>query len=516
MDLNFLINKAVKLHLRGRLDKAKEIYEKIIKIDQNNLIANANLGALLNAKKNYQKALYFLEKALLIKPNYVEALSNKGNSLKGLNEHKNALKLYDQALNIQPNFIDALNNKGNCLKSLDLFNEAIEIYDQILLLRPNFVDALYNQGICFYSIGNFDKAINNYNKAIEFYPEFVDAHYNLGRCFHSTGNFDKAINSYSKAIKFDPEIVDAHYNLGVIQLLKGNFHDGLKNYEWRKRRDAFKESLKLIDKNKEWDGNESLKNKKIFIYKEQGLGDYIQFCRYFKKLNDLGAKIILNTPKPLIPLISNMKVDVKILDGNEVSQYDYCSSIVSLPLVFNTDLNSIPKEIPYLFTPEVSKKKWNKKLGTKKIKKIGLKWTGNKNYHDDEYRSTNLNKLINLFDISVDFHSLEIEYSNDDENLLKNIKNLYCHKNEIIGFDNTAGLIETMDLIITADTSIAHLSGALGKKVWIMLPFFSDYRWLLKTENSPWYPTAKLYRQNKKDDWESIISKIKEDLSLIQ
>ena len=477
MDINFLLNKAVKLHIRGKLDKAREIYEKIIKFDQDNLIANGNLGALLNAKKNYQKALYFLEKAISIKPNYLEALNNKGNSLRGLERHEDALKIYDQILKIQPNFTDALNNKGNCLKNLDLFDQAIKIYNQALNLKPNFVDALYNQGICFHSIGNFNEAIKNYNKAIEFYPEFVDA----------------------------------HYNLGILQLLKGNFHDGLKNYEWRKKRNPFKETLKFFDKKKEWDGNESLKNKEIFIYKEQGLGDYIQYCRYLPIIYAMGAKIILDVPKSLKVLIDTMDFNYKIIDKPKPNQYDYFCSIISLPYLLNTDLNNIPKNVPYIFTPENAKKNWLKKLKTKKHL-VGIKWRGSTSYKDDKNRSMKLSEMIPLLNLPFEFHSLDIELNDEEKEIISENPNIVFHGKELLGMEKTAGLIENLELVISVDTSIAHIASSLGKPVWLLLSHLHDYRWLLNRNDSPWYPNLKIIKQTRNNNWSEVIKIVNKKL----
>ena len=478
MDLNFLINKAVKLHLRGKLDKAKEIYEKIIKFDQDNLIANANLGALLNAKKNYKKALYFLEKALSIKPNHVEALNNKGNSLRGLEQHESALEIYDQTLNIQPNFIDALNNKGNCLKNLNLFDKAIKIYNQVLLLKPNFADALYNQGICFHSTGNFDEAINNYNKAIEFEPDFIDA----------------------------------HYNLVILQLIKGNFLDGLKNYEWRKKRNPFKETLKFFDEKKEWDGNKSLNNKEIFIYKEQGLGDYIHYCRYLPIIYAMGAKIILDVPKSIKTLIDTMDFNYKIIDKPKPNQYDYFCSIISLPFLLNTDLNNIPKNVPYIFTPENEKKNWLKKLDTKNKYLVGIKWRGSTSYKDDNNRSIKLEEIKPLLNLPFEFHSLDIELHDEDKEIISENPNLIFHGNDLLGMEKTAGLIENLDLIISVDTSIAHIASSIGKPVWLLLSYLHDYRWMLNRDDSPWYPNLKIIKQTKHNNWSEVIKIVNKKL----
>lgn len=294
-------------------------------------------------------------------------------------------------------------------------------------------------------------------------------------------------------------------------MLQGNYEEGLKNYEWRKKRDQAKKYLKY-DNSREWLGDKNLENKTIFITKEQGFGDYIQYCRYLTLFKSLGAKIILDTPRVLRPMINNMGIDYKHIDDLKRLKFDYHCSIVSLPFVFNTTLSTIPKQNPYLFTPKNNIDFWAKKLNKGKKLRIGLKWTGSPSNVRNESRSTTLKELKPLFNLPFEFHSLEINYNEEDEDLLGKIINLECHKKDILGFDNTAGLIENMDLIITVDTSISHLCGALGKPVWILLAFTPDFRWLLNSDYTPWYPTAKLYRQSQKNNWRDLLSNVVKDL----
>lgn len=479
MDLKFLLDKAIKLHVHGKLDKAEIIYDKIIKFDANNLIANANLGSLNNSKKKYSKALRFLDHVLKMKPDFIDALNNKGNSLKGLNQYQEALTLYNKALEINHNFVDALNNKANCLRYLEKFEEALIFYEKVLKIKPNFVEAVYNKGICFYLLNQLNDAINCYQKTIELNPNFIEG----------------------------------YYNLGLLQLTQGNYKDGWKNYEWRQNRSNQKKEYPYINRFTNWTGKEDINNKTIFISKEQGLGDYIHYCRYLPMVQKLGAEIFLDTPKPLIPLINTMKIDYNHIDNLKDLKFDYHCPIVSLPYLFNTSQNNIPNQIPYLFTPRVKKEYWKKKLEKNEKKMIGIKWCGIATHKNDKNRSANLEKIKSLFDLPYEFHSLDFELKEEDKRILKEIPNLKFHGKDLLGLDSTAGLIEQLDLIISVDTSMAHLSASIGKKVWIILPHIPDYRWLLNCEDSPWYPNVKLYRQSKKDDWVKIINIIKKDIA---
>ena len=480
MDIQFLVNKAIKLHVRGRVDKAEEIYKKIINIDPNNIISLNNLGSILNTKENFEKSLSFVNRALEIKPDYADALNNKGNCLKGLNKFDEAIEYYKKALIIKPDFVGALNNLATSYNSIGRHEEAIPIFKKVIELKPNYYEALYNQGICLYNL-------------------------NL---------FDEAKDSYEKAIKVKPDFIEAYYNLSLLQMLQGNYKEGLKNYEWRKKRNKAKK-YPQFDNDIEWLGDKDLKNKIIYISKEQGLGDYIQHCRYLLLVKNLGATILLDTPKILKPMIETMNIDCTYLDNLKKIKFDYHCSIVSLALAFKTTLDTIPSKEPYFFTPKIIKLNWKKKLNGFKRLNIGLKWTGNSSYVDDMNRSTTLKELKPLFDLPYDFHSLEIEYTKEDEALLNNITNLKCHKKDIIGLDNTAGLIENLDLVISVNTSIAHLTGALGKKLWILLPS-PEYRWLLNRQDSPWYPKTKIYRHSTEGDWKTMVDKVKQDLKLLK
>ena len=477
MDTNFLLNKAIKLHLNGKIEKAETIYKKVIKLDQKNITAINNLASVLNVKKNYEKALIYLNEALKLKPDFIDALNNKAVSLNGLNDHENALIYCEKALKINPNFVNALINKANCLKSMNLLDDAILYYDKTIELKSNAIEAIFNKSICLYS----------------------------------QKRYEESLSGYKQAIKLKPDFVEAYYNLALLQMLLGNYNEGLKNYEWRKKRIKAKNYPKF-DHDIEWLGGQSLKNKTIYISKEQGIGDYIQYCRYLNLIKDLGATILLDAPKILRPMIDTMNIDCIYFDDIKKIKFDYHCSVVSLPLAFNTTLETIPGKEAYFFTPKNIKKDWEKKLNRFKRLNIGLKWTGNSSYTDDVHRSTTLKELKPLFDLPYDFHSLEIEYSKEDEDLLKNITNLKCHKKDLVGFDNTAGLIENLDLVISVNTSMAHLTGALGKKLWVLLSSVPEYRWLLDRQDSPWYPKTKIYRQSKQGDWKTMVDKIKKDL----
>ncbi len=480
MDLDFLLKKTIKHHLQGKIDKAELGYKKIIKAEPNNILANNNLASLMNIKKKYNHALILLNNILKLKPNFVDALNNKGISLIGLNNYDEALKIYNQLLKLKPDFLKAIVNKANCLKQMGYQEEALKYYKKASDIEPKNIEVIFNSAICYFELNQLDESEKLYNETIN----------------------------------LNPNLIDANFGLSIIKLLKGNYEEGLSLYEWRKKRSSFKK-YDFYNYKTEWLGDKDLKNKTIFITREQALGDYIQYCRYFSIIQTMGAKIVLDVPEQLKSMIDNMGIEYTSFENIKKTRFDYYCPIASLPYAFKTTLDTIPNKVPYLFTPKDIKNFWKEKLDNTKIK-IGLKWSGNPKYSDDKNRSTTLDKFLPLFELPFEFHSLHIDYTPFDEKTMINIPNLFCHKNEIIGLENTAGLIEAMDLVISVDTGIVQLCGALGKKFWNLLPYTSDYRWMLDRDDSPWFPTAKLYRQQNKNDWDAVIIKVKKDLSYLK
>lgn len=461
----------------GDTDKAKLNCEEIIKLDSNNIFAINNLGNLFALKDEYD----------------------------------NALSLFNRVITIKPNHPEALANKANCLQKIKKFSEALNFYKKAIEINPNLNNIYFSLGNCLLELRQYDEALINYKKVIKIKPDFYPAYTNQGNCLRYLNRLDEALISYKKAIEIKSDLVNPNINLGQLQLLLGNYKEGWKNYEWRKKINPKENHYLIFDKNIEWLGDKSLKGKTIYISREQGLGDYIFFCRYLPMIKKLDANIILDTPEKLIPLVNSMNIDCKYLNSTSKINFDYHCSIGSLPLAFKTEVKTIPNKTPYLFTPKQNKDFWQKKINKDRVN-IGIKWAGSESVLNNKNRSADLNIIKKLFDLPYDFHSLEVEYSKDDEQQLNKIQNLYCHKNEILGFENSAGIIEAMDLVLSVDTSIAHLCGAINKPTWILLPFIPNFRWLLNRQDTPWYPSVKLYRQSKENAWDDMIKKVKKDL----
>lgn len=505
-------NEAIRLFQSGDTQRALIILKNLLKKNPVNLSLLNDLAIMEVHQKKYQDAINNFNKIILIDKTFYQAYLNRGNCFLELQDYEYAKKDFQFLLSINYKSSTLNSSFANCLFHLDKYNEAITYYKKSLKESPNLINVLYDLAVCYENNNNYTEAIITYKKVLKESPDNLKALLNIANCFKEINNLTEAYKFYSKTIEIDSSFIEGQWNLSLLQLLQGNYNIGWKNYESRKKRKMREKNYPFLGEDIEWFGDKSINGKTIYISKEQGLGDYIQFCRYLPLVKDMGAKIILDTPPVLQTLINSLGIKFDYFDGLEKKQFQYHSSIMSLPLAFKTELNSIPNKTPYLFISNDKKNFWKKKLGKKMAKRVGLAWSGNSKHANNKNRSISLKHLQSLFELQLEFHSLQIEYNNDDKIFMNSINNLKNYENDLKDFSDTAGLIEEMDLIISVDTSVAHLSGALGKPVWILIPFSPDFRWLTKRNDSPWYPSAKLYRQTDIVNWKVILDKLKNDL----
>ena len=300
--------------------------------------------------------------------------------------------------------------------------------------------------------------------------------------------------------------------MSLLHLLRGNLDEGFKYFEWRlkiKKPTAAQARTNLI-----WDGEQSLSGKHFVVYEEQGLGDIIQFCRYLPVLEQKGANVTFKVKSNLHALLQTMdsktSLNTRLPEENKI---DFELPMMSLPLALKTTVETIPAQIPYLYADDQRKKRWNEKLGNKTVTRIGLVWSGSTWHKNDHNRSLLLNQLTSLLVLPVEFHSLQKEVREIDIKTLTDFPKINQHQDDLLDLSDTAALIDEMDLVISVDTLVAHLSGAMGKKTFILLPYSPDFRWMLDRADSPWYPTATLFRQPSVGDWDSVISEIRQLLS---
>ena len=497
------------LQRQGKFEEAIAAYERALAIKPDYAMAHNNLGNALKDQGRLEEAIAAYERALAIKPDYAEVRSNLGYALQGQGRLEEAIAAYEQALAIKPDFAEVRNNLGNALKDQGKLEEAIAAYERALAIKPGFAMAQNNLGIVLMEQGDLDQAIAAYERALAIKPDYVEAHNNLGYALQEQGDLDQAIAAYERALAIKPDYVEAQWNLSLTLILLGNYKRGWPLYESRITKQINKGKYYIFDKPL-WQGEFIEKGTKMLICSEQGFGDFIQFCRYFAMLNNIGAELIVEAPRPLLNLISSLECPMALVEkGDKLPEFDVYCHLMSLPFIFGTTVETIPNRTPYIYADSNKLQTWRDKLGPHGRPRVGLVWSGSAKHSRDRNRSLKLDQLSNLISIhSIEWHSLQKEYREHDQYFLANAPAIFQHQDALRDFSDTAALVECMDLIISVDTSVAHLAGALGKPVWILLPFAPDYRWLLDREDTPWYPTARLFRQSNIGEWQSVIDHV--------
>jgi Flp pilus assembly protein TadD len=411
--------------------------------------------------------------------------------------------IYRQILAHLPDHPEALHGLGLVAGRAGDADSAIGLIRRAISNNPLSPAYHYNLGVALNEKGRLEEAIESYRKTIQLKPDYTEAHNNLGVALRETGQFEEAIGEYRRAITIQPDFADAHWNLAQSLLLTGDFAQGWQEYEWRWKvpsltpRRAFSQP--------QWNG-QALGGRTILLHAEQGFGDTIQFVRYAQCVAERGGRVILESPPELARLLAGCAgVGKVIARGEPLPAFEAHSSLASLPFIFSTDLKTIPADVPYLLADGDLHQRWNKRLGNSPgRRKVGLVWSGRPNYKDHRKRAVDLSQLAPLAKIpDLDFYSLQI--GDPAKQPRPAGMKLTDFPRELTDFAQTAAVIANLDLIVTVDTAVAHLAGAMGRPTWVLLPSIADWRWMRERSDSPWYPTMRLIRQKARGDWEGAV-----------
>jgi tetratricopeptide (TPR) repeat protein len=510
-------NKGITLKELKRHDEAIAHYDKALSLRPDYAEVWSHKGIILHELKRHDEAIAHYDKALSLRPDYAEVWSNKGLTLHELKRYHEAIAYYDEALILKPDYARALSNKGITLNELKRHDEAIAHYDKAISLRPDFAEGWSNKGVTLHELRRYDEAITHYDKALSLKSDYAEGWSNKGVTLHELKRFDEAITHYDKALSLKSDYHEASLNKSLSLLLQGDFENGFLLYEnrWASEKMFEIAGRRFFDK-PTWLGKESLQGKTILLYGEQGFGDFIQFCRYIKLVSDLGAKVILEVPQSLASLLENLEgVSQLVIKDQDLPFFDYQCPLLSLPLAFNTNIFSIPAYIPYLASSAHQLARWKLKLGEKRNKRVGLAWSSMSGFKEDSKRSLLLADLVSALPLEgFEYICLQKELKECDKEFFRSYQNIRFFGDEFRDFSDTAALIENLDLVISTCTSVPHLSAALGKETWVLLSHVPDWRWLLCRDDSPWYPSMKLYRQTSIGDWKSVLDRVKSDLSI--
>ena len=497
----------------GRPDEAISRFHQAIETNPEDPIALYNRGVAEQTLGFSAAALASYSKALELDPVYAEAYFSRARLHEASSCWQHALSDYERAIALRPGLPQAQLHRGNMLARLKRWEEALSSFDRSVSDDPSNSLAHLHRGNVLRELRQWDAAVASYDRAIAVEPNHADAHFNRAVVFELCKHFKEALQGFERALTIRPDFVAAHYNRALVLLQTGEFRAGFEGYEWRWRNRgtgfdpaAYHGALPL------WTGRESLEAKRILVFSEQGLGDTLQFCRYLKVLAGRGATVIFEVQQPLTGLLATIEgASAVIARGEPIPPCDFKCALMSLPLALKTTLDTIPSTQKYLQADANTAFAWRARLGLQTRPRIGLAWSGNLQYPNDERRSIPLAALIDGLPREFEYFCLQKDIRPEDRATLDATPFITELSADFAG---TAALCECMDLVISSCTSIAHLAGALGRPLWILLAYNADWRWLEDRDNSPWYPTAKLYRQAESGDWEGVATRIAADLRL--
>ena len=471
--------------------------------------ARIHLGHVLRALKRDTDALASFETAQRLDPASIDALGNAGDVLLALGRPAEALARFEKALGLAPGHPQALANRGVARAALGDHAAALADFDVAMRAGPNPMVA-YNRGLALANLGRSAEAVAAYDQALAMVPNHVATWSSRGSALQALNRHAEAIASFDRALALAPDYADAHFNKSLALLATGDYAQGLAEYEWRWKRSGAAPSRQSRPL---WLGEPPLAGKTILLHAEQGLGDTIMFARHAGQLARAGARVVLEVHAELKDPMTRLAGPAAVIGrGEPRPAHDFHCPLGSLPLALKIRPDSVPSDIPYLAADPGRVARWGERLAAHGTPRVGIVWAGNVAHTDDRNRSLPLDKLAPLFaQDGARVVSLQRDLRAGDAERLATTPVLHLGP-ELADFDDTAAVLAQCDLVISVDTSVAHLAGALGRPLWVLLPFSADWRWTAAGERSPWYPSARLLRQPRPGDWESVVTAVLKDL----
>jgi tetratricopeptide (TPR) repeat protein len=500
-----------------RLKDAAASYREAVRLKADDFDALASLGAALVDLGESADAVPILEAAMCLRPKVASNYYAMGIALTGLGRHDQALSQFEHAVALDPHDPLKLNGLGVAFASKRQYDDAIACFRNALSLKPEYPEALQNLGNALRSLDRLNEAIANYHEALRLRPDYAEAHNNLGIALATLGHYSDAIAAYDRTIAIEPDHALAHKNRGITHLTLGDFERGWPDFEWRWRT---KEFHRPTFPKPQW-GGESLEAKTILLQAEQGLGDTIQFVRYARLVKSRGARVLVQCQKPLAGLLQNcLGIDVLIPAGEPLPPFDVHAPLMSLPGLLGTTLATIPAPVPYLRADPERVTRWRERLGPRHEGEIrvGISWQGSAEFISDRHRSIPLAEFEPLAQVAgVRLYSLQKGPGAEQIQPVENRFSVTDFGDALDRdggpFSDTAAIMRCLDVVVAADTSIAHLAGALGVEMWLALSAAADWRWMVGREDSPWYPTARLFRQQELNRWGTVFEQIAQELA---
>ncbi len=496
-----LLRRAQRAYADGELGKASKLYAAVLAHEPENFDALHGLGRLHCDCGRLDTALVLLQRALATDPFRADGFSSLGVVFYGLHRFADALRSFEEGLRLAPDDAELLNGRGVVLLEIGRAGAALDTFQRALDAAPDHLDALGNYGNALLKLNRPVEALAIYDRALAIVPDNAGLLTNRAIALRKVDRTREALVSVSRALATRPDFAQARFVESLLRLALGDFAGGWRAYESRwqgkllstQRRD-FLAPL--------WLGKGSLEGKTILLHAEQGFGDTIQFVRYAPLVAERGGRVILEVQRELVRLLSKMRgVDAVIGRGEPLPPFDLHCPLLSLPLAFGTELATIPAAVPYIEAKPADIQRW-RRLMPHGRPRVGVAWAGDPAHDNDLNRSMRLKTLAPLLDLAdLDFISLQHKVRDDDGDTLRSLPNLCVLERGFADFADTAAVIASLDAVVSIDSAVAHLAGAMGKPLLLLLPLGADFRWLRERQDSPWYPTAHLFRQTSFDDW---------------
>jgi tetratricopeptide (TPR) repeat protein len=498
---------------QGQFGEARGLFSAAVKANPGIAAAWCNLGQAEYALKRPAEALQYLEKAQALAPDDADILYQHANALLSLDRPRDALAEFQIVLARKPQHFEARLNSGLAQATLGFPDRALADFDAALALAPQHPVAHYNRGVALIRLGRYAEAAAANDRAIAAAPQHSGAWLNRGKALAQLRRMDEAIKSYGEVLALRKEHADAHFNQALALLTIGDYRGGFSEYEWRWRRTGMpprKSRGRPL-----WLGEYPLAGKTILLHAEQGLGDTIQFARYVPLIAARGARVVLEVQPELKSLLSRLEGAAAVVARGETPPpFDVHCPLGSLPLTLKTELHTVPAPLSYLSADETHLKKWSARLQQIPQPRIAIAWSGNPAHDNDRNRSLPFGALAPLFTTAASFIGIQRDLRSEDAARLAAETRLTHLGGELDDFSDTAAVLALCNLIISVDTAPAHLGGAMGRPVWVLVPFAPDWRWTLEGETTPWYPTARLFRQYSPGDWDAVIARVAAALKL--
>ncbi len=511
LNLSRLQRQAYHSFQQGDLDKVERLCAAILKHHDEDFDALQMLGLAHLYRSRPAKALEFLSKALRANAGSADAMSNLGLALHAAGRFEEAVANYRNALALAPDHPEIVYNLGNALLELGRLDEALANFDATLAQNPSHVGACVNRGNTLLRFNRALEALESYDRALALRPSHPQILTNRGHVLRRLNRPAQALADFKSALATAPEFAEAHFEAAMAQLALGDFVNGWKEYEWRWKAGAFADKWRSF-RSPLWSGDVPLAGKTILLHAEQGFGDTIQFIRYAPLVAERGARVICEVQPELQLLLSQIDNIEVVAKGEALPPFDLHCPLLSLPLAFGTQAETVPARIPYLAASAARIEHWRGRLPIGRPR-AGFVWSGSSAHKNDANRSIPLARLAALFEQApFACFSLQRELREADRDQLRNAPGLVDLGPELHDFTETAAVIALLDVVVSVDTAVAHLAGALGRPVLILLPYGADFRWMRDRGDTPWYPTAKLFRQPSFGDWDSIIARLADEL----